>query len=71
MSEPSRPISTDERPHFPAPYIVHTVQGPVFCCEMHMKKLVGLQRFLGTHAHVETLADYGQCSNCHNEAKKS
>ena len=64
-------IPTEQGAYFPAPYIVHTVQGPVFCCETHMRKLVGLQRFLGAHAHVETIADFGQCSNCVNEAKKS
>lgn len=56
--------------YYPAEYIVHTVSGPVSCCESHMQKLVGLQRFLGAHAHVEHTADLGRCSNCENEAKK-
>lgn len=65
------PTDSQSESSYPAPYIVHTVQGPVFCCETHMRTLVGLQRFLGAHAHVETIADYGQCGNCVNEAKKS
>lgn len=54
---------------YPAYYIVRCVTGPVFCCSEHMLKLVGIQRFLGAHAHVETIADAGECSNCVNEAK--
>ncbi|MGH8258539.1 MAG: hypothetical protein ACREUG_02485 [Steroidobacteraceae bacterium] len=70
MSEQSNPTK-DGIAYFPAPYIVHTVQGPVFCCGDHMRKLVALQTFLGVHAHVETIADYGRCSNCEHEANRS
>jgi hypothetical protein len=54
---------------YPAYYIVHCATGPVFCCDDHMQKLVGLQRFLGVHAHVETIADAGECGNCVNESR--
>lgn len=55
--------------NYPADYIVHCVNGPVVCCHNHMQKLVGLQRFMGAHVQVETIADQGTCGNCVNEAK--
>lgn len=55
---------------YPATLIVHTVNGPIACCEEHATRLQRLNAFLGAHTVVEPITDrddMGECSNCQNE----
>lgn len=54
---------------FPAIWMVHTVNGPVPCCEKHSDKLQGLMRFMGAHVGVNLITSDMECSNCVNESK--
>lgn len=52
----------------PAIAIVHTVSGPVPCCDEHARQLRGLYQFLGGHVGITPAINGEECSNCANEA---
>jgi hypothetical protein len=55
---------------FPAICLVNTVNGNEPCCETHAQKLIGLMRFMGSHANRLRLDEPTDCNNCINEAAK-
>jgi len=55
---------------FPATVIVHTINGPIPCCDNHAKKLEALMRFMGGHSNNTELEKPTECINCRNEAMK-
>ena len=54
---------------YPAPYIVHTPQGPIAACFEHATKMRQILEFLGGHIAVTDAPKNAECINCVNEAK--
>lgn len=57
---------------YQATLIVHTVNGPIACCEEHAIKMLKINSFLGAHTCVEPITNRNEeeCSNCRNEESK-
>lgn len=58
---------------YQADFIVHTLTGPIACCEKHAIKLQKINKFMGAHTVIEPITerDDEECSNCRNEARKN
>ena len=55
---------------YPAEYRIHTIQGPLYCCERHMNAAIKIFGALGVMTGAPDIVEGHECSNCINEAKR-